>query len=85
MQSMNSNEDAGANQVNNTNVVQRGNPVRVSNTNLISLTSIDAPTRLLPLGPVTLNRNDDEMISHRSPRNEIHVRTTSNTQSPAVK
>ena len=50
---------------------ERNNEVRVSNTNLVSQ-SVDAPTKLLPLGPVTLNKNDASMVSHRSPSNFNH-------------
>ena len=47
---------------------QRDAQVRVSDTNLVTQ-SVDPPTKLLPLGPTTLNRNDTSMISHRSPTN----------------
>ena len=48
--------------------LNRNDAVRVSNTNLVS-ESIDAPTKLLPLGPVTLNKNDISLVSHRSTSN----------------
>ena len=84
MQTVNSND---VNQTANTDqeYARRDNDVRVSNTNLISLTTIDAPTKLLPLGPETINRKDDEIVSHRSPTNQTAFSNQMQQMSPAVK
>ena len=51
---------------------QRNNMARISTTNLIS-ESIDAPTKLLPLGLTTLNKNNEtSVVTTRSPTHFVH-------------